>query len=193
MTLPSGTVLAAAALAVVLLVGVILYNRLVRARVRVDESWAQVATDLQRRHDLIPSLVGAVSGYADHERAVLEEVTRARAAALGPHPPQEREAAEDALGQALARLLAVAENYPQLRADAGFAQLQRELADTEDRLAFARDFAAHRVARYHELLDSFPSLLVARLFRFERRPTFVADEHARAVPQVTLPNPRTSP
>lgn len=184
----TGIVATAAAVALVLL-GIVLYNRLVRARVRVDEAWAQVATDLQRRHDLVPSLVAVVRGYASHERDVFDEVTRARSAALGSHPPDERRAAEDALGQALARLLLLAEDYPRLRADAGFAQLQAELTDTEDRLAFARDFAAHRVARYHELLDSFPSLLVARAFRFEPRPTFVADEHARAVPQADFSAP----
>ncbi|MEX2626200.1 MAG: LemA family protein, partial [Ilumatobacteraceae bacterium] len=151
------------------------------------------ATDLQRRHDLVPSLVAVVRGYAGHEREVFDEVTRARAAALGSHPPGERREAEDALGRALGRLLLLAEEYPPLRADAGFAQLQNELTDTEDRLAFARDFAAHRVARYHELLESFPSVLVARAFRFERRPTFVADEHARAVPRATLAEPRPSP
>jgi LemA protein len=112
-----------------------------------------------------------------------------RAAALGPHPPEERRAGEDALTDALARLLLVAEDYPELRADAVFADLQTELAATEDRLAFARDFAAHRVARYHELLGTFPSAVVARLFRFERRPTFVADEHARSVPAAALAAP----
>jgi LemA protein len=187
----TGIMAVVAATAVVLAV-VWLYNRLVRARVRVDEAWAQVATDLQRRHDLIPSLVGVVRGYAAHESELFEEVTRARAAALGPHPPEERRAAEDALTDALARLLLLAESYPQLRADAVFGDLQTELAATEDRLAFARDFAAHRVARYHELLDAFPSVLVARLFRFERRPTFVADEHARAVPTATVTGPRSA-
>lgn len=189
---PAGIVAVAAA-AALLLVVVWLYNRLVRARVRVDEAWAQVATDLQRRHDLVPALVAVVRGYAAHEADLLDEVTRARAAALGPHPPEERRAAEDALTDALARLLLVAEGYPQLRADAGFADLQAELTATEDRLAFARDFAAHRVASYHELLDTFPSVVVARLFGFERRPTFVADEHARVAPSATFtaPGPRT--
>lgn len=185
-------IVAVVAAAVVVLAVVWFYNRLVRARVRVDEAWAQVATDLQRRHDLIPSLVGVVRGYAAHESDLFEEVTRARAAALGPHPPEERRAAEDALTDALARLLLLAESYPQLRADAVFADLQAELAATEDRLAFARDFAAHRVARYHELLDTFPSVVVARLFGFERRPTFVADEHARSVPSAAITQPRSA-
>ncbi|HSK23234.1 MAG TPA: LemA family protein [Egicoccus sp.] len=188
MTTP-GIVAIAAAAAVLLLVVVWLYNRLVRARVRVDEAWAQVATDLQRRHDLVPSLVAVVRGYAAHESDLLDEVIRVRAAALGPHPPEERRAAEDALTDALARLLLVAEDYPQLRADAVFADLQTELAATEDRLAFARDFAAHRVARYHELLGTFPSVVIAGLFGFERRPTFVADEHARSVPSASLSEP----
>lgn len=191
MTTPG--IVAAAVAAAILLAVVWLYNRLVRARVRVDEAWAQVATDLQRRHDLVPSLVAVVRGYAAHESDLLDEVTRVRAAALGPHPPEERRAAEDALTDALARLLLVAEDYPELRADAGFADLQTELAATEDRLAFARDFAAHRVARYHELLGTFPSALIARLFGFERRPTFVADEHARAVPTATFTGPGSAP
>ena len=175
------------ALAVVLVVAVALHNRLVRARVRVDEAWAQVATDLQRRHDLVPPLVATVRGYADHEREVLDDVVAARASALGPRPPAERQAAEDGLGAALGRLVAVAEGYPQLRADEGFRQLHGELTATEDRIAFARDFAANRVARYHELLESFPTLVIARGLGFERRPTFVADEHARPAVTVRLP------
>jgi LemA protein len=145
-----------------LVVGVVLYNRLVRARVRVDEAWAQVDTDLQRRHDLIPNLVATVGAYAGHERAALTAVTEARTAALSRRDPAAREAAEDELGAAIGRLLAISEDYPDLRADANFRELQSELAATEDRLAFARDFANHRVARYHELLGTFPSVLVAR-------------------------------
>lgn len=188
---PTPWIVAALAAVAVLVVVVWLYNRLVRARVRVDEAWAQVATDLQRRHDLVPALVAVVRGYAAHESDLLDEVTRSRAAALGPHPPEERRIAEDALTDALARLLLLSENYPQLRADAVFADLQSELVATEDRLAFARDFAAHRVARYHELLDTFPSAVVARPFGFERRPTFVADEHARSAPSTAF-EPRSA-
>ena len=169
--------LAAAVLAVVL------YNRLVRARVRVDEAWAQVDTDLQRRHDLIPSLVATVRGYAGHERAALEAVTEARTRALSAADPTVREAAEDELGAAIGRLLAISEAYPALRADDGFRDLQAELTDTEARLAFARDFANARVATYHERLETFPSVLVARAFGFERRRLFAVEaDEARRVP-----------
>ncbi len=166
---------------------VVLYNRLVRARVRVDEAWAQVDTDLQRRHDLIPSLVATVGAYADHEQAALTAVTASRAAALSRTDPAGREAAEDELGAAIGRLLAVSEAYPRLQADTGFRDLQAELADTESRLSFARDFATHRVATYHELLETFPSVLVAGAFGFERRRMFATDGHeARRTPGVEL-------
>lgn len=179
-------IVVAVVVAVALLV-VVLYNRLVRARVRVDEAWAQVDTDLQRRHDLIPNLVATVQGYAGHERAALEAVTEARTRALTTTDPTAREAAEDELGAAIGRLIARAEDYPDLRADANFRQLQTELADTETRLAFARDFANHRVAAYHELLETFPSVLVAKPFGFERRQLFQVDSaDARRAPAADL-------
>ncbi len=164
-----------AAVVILALLVVVLYNRLVRARVRVDEAWAQVDTDLQRRHDLIPNLVATVQGYAGHERAALDAVTEARTRALSATDPTVREAAEDELGAAVGRLIAIGEEYPDLKADANFRELQDELAATEDRLAFARDFANSRVAHYHELLETFPSVLVARPFGFERRRLFAVD------------------
>lgn len=183
------------AVVVVLVVGtIVLYNRLVRARVRVDEAWAQVDTDLQRRHDLIPNLVATVRGYADHERAALDAVVAARTRALTRSAPSEREAAEDELGAAIGRLLAVSEAYPDLQADANFRDLAAELAATEDRLSFARDFANHRVATYHERLETFPSVIVARAFGFERRQLFVVDTSAaRRVPAVDLPTAGEGP
>jgi LemA protein len=177
----------AAVVVAALLAVVVLYNRLVRARVRVDEAWAQVDTDLQRRHDLIPNLVATVRGYAGHERAALEAVTEARSRALSATDPVAREAAEDELGAAIGRLLAISEAYPDLRADAAFAELQTELTDTEARLAFARDFANHRVATYHQRLETFPSVLVARAFGFERRRLFAVDTaDVRRTPDVDL-------
>ncbi|MEX1178881.1 MAG: LemA family protein [Nitriliruptor sp.] len=178
-----GIVVTVVAVVVVVIATVVLYNRLVRARVRVDEAWAQVDTDLQRRHDLIPDLVATVGAYTDHERAALTAVTAARAAALTRTQPSGREAAEDELGSAVGRLLLLSEAYPQIHADTGFRELQTELADTESRLAFARDFASHRVATYHQLLETFPSVVVAGAFGFERRPMFaVHDETTRQVP-----------
>lgn len=176
-----------AAVAVLAAAVVWLYNRLVRARVRVDEAWAQVNTELQRRHDLIPNAVATVAAYAGHERGTLDAVTQARAAALRATAPAERADAEAHLGEALGRLLALKESYPQLRADEGFRLLTKELSDTEARLAFARDFASHRTARYHERLETFPSVIVASLFGFQRAEMFaIADAAARRVPAVDL-------
>lgn len=174
-------------LAVLALVTVWLHNRLARARVRVDEASAQVDTELQRRHDLVPPLVATVAGYADHERAALTAVVTARSRALTTSTFTERAAAERDLGDALAGLLAVTEAYPELRADTRFRALASELTNTEHRLAFARDFASHRVATYHRLVDTFPSLLVARAFAFEHATSFaVGDAAARRVPDVEL-------
>jgi LemA protein len=172
-------------LAIVLAVaGVVLFNRLVRLRVRVDEAWAQVAAQLQRRHDLVPNLVAVVGGYASHERGLVEAVTSARADALRPGDPEERLAAEDALGATLGRLLAVMERYPDLRADARFRELQDELTATEDRIAFARGFANDRVARYRAAITTFPGVLVARPFGFRDHELFAAQQHARLAPRL---------
>jgi LemA protein len=179
--------LVALVLVVLTAVVALLYNRLVRARARVDEAWANVATQLQRRHDLVPELVTTVQAYAAHERDTLEAVTDARARALAAGAPDEHAAAEDALGDALGRLLALGEAYPDLRADARFAQLQRQLAETEARIAFARGFANDRVRRYHELTGTVPTSLVARAFRFGPARSFVVeDAAARTTPPVEL-------
>lgn len=165
---------------------VLLYNRLVRARVRCDQAWAQVDTQLQRRHDLVPNLTATVQGYLGHERTVLEDVTRARAAALQVRAPEGRAAAEDAFGAAIGRLLLLTEGYPELQADANFRALAGELRDTEDRIAFARGFANDRVRRYRELISSFPGVVIAGPFGFEDRPMFDADPGAGRLPRVDL-------
>lgn len=176
------SVLAAFVLAVI-----VLYNNLIRAKIKVRQAWAQVDTQLQRRHDLIPNLVATVQGYAGHERAVLDEVVRARSLALATRDPLAREGAEDALGASLGRLLMVAERYPALRADERFAHLATELRGTEDRIAFARGFANDRVARYRKSTDTFPGVLIAQLFRFPREELFALEhERARRAPVVDL-------
>lgn len=173
--------------AVLLLAVILVYNQLIRAKVAVRQAWAQVDAQLQRRHDLIPNLVVVVQAYVGHERAVLDEVTRIRAQALAIRDPIAREVAEDALGEALAKLLALSERYPDLRADERFAALHDELVGTEDRLAFARGFANDRVARYRERTDTLPGLLVARPFRFPRESMFALEhERARRAPEVQL-------
>ncbi len=171
-----------------LLVGVVLvYNRLVRAKVRVRQAWAQVAVQLQRRHDLVPNLVASVRGYAGHERDILDEVTRLRAEALSESDPAQRPGAESAFGQALGRLLVLTENYPQLQADENFRHLQEQLRDTEDRLAFARGFANDRVASYRKLTGQFPTNLLASVFGFHHEEMFALDDPlAAAVPGVDL-------
>lgn len=158
---------------------VLLYNRLVRLRVRADHAWAQVDAQLQRRHDLVPALVATVSGYAVHERDTIEAVTAARVAALQVTDPRRRADVEDEFSRAIGQLIAVSESYPQLQADGNFRALSSELSDTEDRIAFSRDFANDRVARYREAIRSFPGLLVARPFGFEDRPMFDADPDGR--------------
>ena len=172
----------------VLLVAVVwLYNRLIRAKVRVREAWAQVAVQQQRRHDLLPALVAALSGFADHEQAVLTAVTDARSRALTAVEPMARGAAEEHLSALTAQLLALREANPQLSADATFQRLARELRDIEDRLAFARDFANHRVASYRTMTDTLPGALLARPLRFPRKELFAREnERAAIAPVVEL-------
>lgn len=169
-------------LGIVAVAGIALYNRLVHLRARADEAWAQVDTQLQRRHDLVPNLVATVGAYAGHERGAMSAVTRARLVALRTDDPAHRADAEDALGDALERLLVVAEGYPELAATERFRHLQVELADTEDRLAFAREFANHRVARYRTAIRSFPGVLLAEPLGFVDRVMFDADPSAQRAP-----------
>lgn len=174
---------------VLLLVVVVVswYNRLVRARVRVDEAWAQVDTQLQRRHDLVPNLVNTVKGYASHERETLEAVTQARAAAVSVEGPGALAEAENQLTQALGRLLAISENYPQLKADANFRQLQEELAHTENMVAGSRGHYNASVRAYDETRQVFPTSIIANMFNFEARDYFeVETVEVRSAPDVSF-------
>jgi LemA protein len=174
------------AVVVVLVLAVIAaYNRLVRSRVRIDEGWAQIDTQLQRRHDLIPNLVESVKGYAAHERGTFEEVTAARARALTVQAPKELAEAENGLTQALGKLLAITENYPLLKADANFRQLQDELAHTENMVAGARGNYNASVRAYDELRQVFPTSLLASMFGFTGRDYFEVDTvQVRQAPNV---------
>jgi LemA protein len=181
------TLILIAALVVLAVLVVGIYNRLVRSRVRVDEAWAQIDTQLQRRHDLIPNLVETVKGYAAHERATFEEVTAARAKAISVQAPKELAEAENGLTQALGKLLAITENYPQLKADANFRQLQDELAHTENMVAGARGNYNASVRAFDELRQVFPSSLVASTFGFTARDYFeIETVDVRRAPDVSF-------
>jgi LemA protein len=178
-------------LGVVLVVGLwlaVTYNGLVRLRNLVQESWRQIDVELNRRHDLIPNLVETVKGYAAHERAVFDEVTAARAAAAAPGAGVAQQAEqENVLTQALGRLFAVAEAYPTLRASENFAQLQTELATTEDRIAAGRRFYNANVRALNTKTETFPSNLVAGWFHIGRAEYFeLTDPEARQAPQVSF-------
>jgi LemA protein len=156
------------------------YNRLVRLRTQVQASWAQVDVQLKRRHSLIPNLVETVKGYAAHERATLEAVTAARSTAVGAQGPQGKAGAEGVLTQALGRLFALAEAYPDLKANANFLALQTELAGTEDKVAYARQFYNSAVQSLNAAVQSIPTNILAGMGGFRAEPYFeaIGDERA---------------
>ena len=179
-----------AVLLLVALWAVITYNRLIGSRNMVDEGWSGIDVQLQRRHELIPNLVEAVKGYAAHERETLETVTDARADAVTASGPAASGVAEGVLGQALDRLFAVAEAYPELRAAENFQQLQAELVDTEDQIAAARRIYNGNVQIYNTRIQVFPNVLIARAGHFERRVFFeIAAAGEREPEQVDLAAP----
>ena len=153
------------------------YNRLIRARNRIDSAFSQIDVQLKRRHDLIPNLVETVKGYAAHERGTLDSVTQARANAVSAGQggsPQAQAQAENALTGALRSLFAVAEAYPDLKANQNFLNLQEELTSTEDRIAYARQFYNDQVLSYNNGIATFPRNLIAGMFNFQKREYFDA-------------------
>ena len=178
-------VLLLAIVALLALIVVVLYNRLVRLRNRAENAWAQVDVQLRRRYDLVPNLVETVKGYAAHERATFEEVTRARTAAQQAETVQEQAKAENMLTQAIGRLFAVAEDYPELRASENFRELQSQLEETEGKIAVARQIYNDAVLSYDNALETVPTNIVAGAFSFEPRAYFEIEEPAaREAPQV---------
>jgi LemA protein len=170
---------------VVFLLLVWLYNRFVRLRNRVDNAWAQIEVQLKRRWDLIPNLVETVKGYAAHERGTFEAVTQARARAQQATTPAETAQAEGILGQALGRLFAVAEAYPELQADENFRQLQGQLEETENRIAVSRQVYNDTVLTYNNVVQTFPGVVLAGPFGFSMREFFdVEDQTQRDAPRV---------
>jgi LemA protein len=165
---------------VLLVVGaVVAYNRLVRLRVRADNGWSQIDVQLRRRYDLIPNLVETVQGYAAHEKAVFEEVTTARTKAMGAQRVGEQAQAENAITAGLGRLIAVAENYPELKANQNFLALQEELTGTESKIAYARQFYNDQVMRLNTAIQTFPSSLLAKRFHFTPREFFDIEDPVR--------------
>jgi LemA protein len=164
--------------------GIVIYNRLVRLRNRVDNSWAQVDVQLKRRYDLVPNLVETVKGYAGHERETFEAVVSARNAAQAAATVQEQAQAENMLTAALRQLFALAEAYPELRANTNFQQLQAELADTENRIAVSRQIYNDSTLTYNNTVQTVPSNIVAGMTGFATRPYFEVEEDARSAPRV---------
>ena len=161
-----------------------MYNRLVSLRNRVENSFAQIDVQLKRRNDLIPNLVETVKGYASHEKEVLEEVTRARGNVMNASGVKETSDANNQLTGALKTLFAVAENYPDLKANSNFQQLQDQLNDTEDKIAYARQFYNDTVLMYNNACQQFPSSMLAKIFHFKTGEFFTTDEASREAPKV---------
>ena len=180
-------VILAAILAVAGVFAWLTYNRMVSRRNAVDNSWAQIDAALQRRHDLIPSLVEAVKGYARHEQATFEEVTRARGSAEAATGPPQQAAAEGVLASMIGRLMVVAEQYPELRATENFQQLQAQLSETENQIQITRRVYNDTVQTYNTLIQIFPQSLIANAFGFEERQFFDAPAEAETAPAVSFP------
>ena len=181
-----------AAIAVIVIVVLIVivfvagYNGLVRLRNRIDSAWSQIGVQLERRHDLIPNLIETVKGYAAHEKSTIEGVVEARNAAIqakGTGPEQQAQA-ENVLTGALKSLFALAEAYPDLKANQSFLALQEELTSTEDRIAYARQFYNYSVMKYDNKIQSIPSNIIAGMFGFKSREYFQAEQGATEVPKV---------
>ncbi len=165
--------------ALLLLYVIITYNSLVSLRNRIDNAWAQIDVQLKRRYDLIPNLVNTVKGYATHEKGTFEAVTQARANAISADGVAGQAQAENMISDALKSLFAVAEAYPDLKANQNFLELQEELSGTEGRIAYARQFYNDSVLRLNTKIQSFPSNLLANAFGFKEREYFEADDTSR--------------
>ncbi len=183
----TGLYLALAVLGVLLIFVVAGYNRLVTRRNMVDSTWANIDTLLQKRYDLVPNLVNTVQGYLQHERDVLERITAARTAFMRAETVKENAAAENLLGGAMKTLFAVAESYPELKANQNFLLLQEELSGIENKIAYARQRYNRTVMAYNTSIQVFPLNVLAGLFNFQARDYFeVAEERARESVQVNF-------
>ena len=179
-------------LVAIVLIAIMLFNRLVRQRNVVREGWSGIDVQLRRRTDLVPNLVEAVKGYAAHERTVFEEVTQRRAGSIAASDVVGQAAAEKALNGSLGRLMAVAEAYPQLKADKNFLELQQQLTEIEDQIQMARRYYNGAVRNLNISIQSFPELIVAKILGFKEEPFFELEDRAQAAaPQVSFPAGRS--
>lgn len=163
-----------------------LYNGLIGLKNQIEEAWSQIDVQLKRRSDLIPNLVESVKGYAKHEKGLFTEVTRARSAVMDAKTPAKMAAASDVLSGVLGRLIAVAENYPQLKANENFLQLQKELSDTEDKVAYSRQYYNTTVKDFNVKIQTFPNNMLAGTFGFKTREYFEAGESERKAVKVSF-------
>ena len=164
---------------ILVIIVISIYNRLVVLRNRIENAWSQIDVQLKRRADLIPNLVETVKGYAAHEKEVFQKVTEARSALVNAKGVKEQGEANNMLTGALKTLFAVAESYPELKANQNFMQLQEELSGTESKIAYARQFYNDTVLKYDNMREKFPSNIVAGMFGFKEREYFAAEESAR--------------
>ena len=164
-----------------------IYNSLVRLRNQVDNSWSQIDVQLKRRHDLIPNLVETAKGYMTHERETFEAITQARSQAMGAKTVTDSSKSEGALGQALSNFMLVVENYPDLKANQNFLQIQEELTSTENKISFARQSYNDQVLFFNNKTQMFPSSIIAGMFNFTKRDFFEIENAAeRDVPKVSF-------
>jgi LemA protein len=169
-------------IAALFLIAIGMYNGLIQMRNRCENAWSQVDVQLKRRYDLIPNLIETVKGYAKHEREVFQNVTDARTKAMGANTVKDQSAAENQLTGALKSLFAVAENYPDLKANQNFLMLQEELAGTEGKIAYARQFYNDQVMTFNQKQQVVPSNIIAKMFGFKEREYFVLEEPAAKEP-----------
>jgi LemA protein len=182
-----GIIILIAVIVVLVLWFVGVYNGLIRARNQADNAWSQIDVQLKRRHDLIPNLVETAKGYMKHERQTFEEITKARAQAMGAKGVADAAKAEGALGEALSKFMLVVENYPDLKANQNFLALQEELTGTENKISFSRQSYNDQVLFFNNKIQMFPSNIVAGMFAFTKRDFFEVESAAeREVPKVSF-------
>jgi len=179
-------ILAGIILIILLLIPIYYYNKIVRLENRIDNAWAQIDVQLKRRADLIPNLIETVKGYMKHEKSVLENVTKARSALLNAKTPQENMDANNMLTGALKTLFAVAENYPNLKANENFLQLQDQLTHTEDKIAYARQHYNDSVLAFNNTIETFPGIFFARMMGKKEREMLQIPEESKEVPKVSF-------